>query len=241
LSTANQDITLWESFRKGDREAFATLFRQHYAVLFKFGSKFTTETELLEDCIQELFIELWQAKSQAPVHSVRAYLLKSLKYKLLKIFRKKGRIVQLQENTDGNFEWSHENFLIAEPPSISRASRETSAEGVVGATEAVGWTDEQVGIFWAALGRSRRGRQHGGGPRDGCDDDQQTEQLLPHEHFSLGASVDRGVRSSRRQRLPRGRVTGPAGSDSTPGARGVRFAVTPALRGPASHDGTFDR
>jgi len=129
LSTANQDITLWESFRKGDREAFATLFREHYAILFKFGSKFTTDTELLEDCIQELFIELWQAKSQTPVHSVRAYLLKSLKYKLLKVFRKKGRVIQLQENTDGNFEWSHENFIIAEQESIDKKRRVLGALG----------------------------------------------------------------------------------------------------------------
>ncbi len=88
MNTANQDITLWESFRKGDKEAFAALFREHYATLFRFGSKFSTDTELLEDAIQELFIELWQAKSRAPVLSVKAYLLKSLKYKLLKAFRK---------------------------------------------------------------------------------------------------------------------------------------------------------
>jgi RNA polymerase sigma-70 factor (ECF subfamily) len=73
---------LWESFRKGDKEAFASLFREHYATLYRFGNKFTTDTELLEDSIQELFIELWQAKSQAPVLSVKAYLLKRLFVKM---------------------------------------------------------------------------------------------------------------------------------------------------------------
>jgi len=129
LNTANQDITLWESFRKGDREAFATLFREHYELLFRYGSKFTTDAELLEDCIQELFIELWQAKSQAPVHSVRAYLLKSLKYKLLKVFRKKGKFLPLQENMDNNFEWSHENFLIAAQESQEKKQRVLGALG----------------------------------------------------------------------------------------------------------------
>lgn len=117
MNIANQDITLWESFRKGDRDAFATLFREHYDHLFRFGNKFTTDTELLEDCIQELFIELWQAKSRAPVFSIKAYLLKSLKYKLLKTFRKKGRTLPLHENGAGDFEWSHENFLIAQQES----------------------------------------------------------------------------------------------------------------------------
>ena len=103
---------LWESFRKGDKDAFAALFREYYGTLYRFGNKFTTDTELLEDCIQELFIELWQAKSQAPVLSVKAYLLKSLKYKLLKAFRKNGKILPIHDNGDMPFELSHETFLI---------------------------------------------------------------------------------------------------------------------------------
>ncbi len=114
MNTGDQDILLWESFRKGDKEAFAALFRQHYETLFRFGSQFTNDTELLEDNIQELFIELWRAKSETPVLSVKAYLLKALKYKLLKAFRQKGKILPLAENNDIAFEWSHETFLIAE-------------------------------------------------------------------------------------------------------------------------------
>jgi RNA polymerase sigma-70 factor (ECF subfamily) len=119
LSTANKDIRLWESFRKGDTSAFATLFREHYETLFRFGSKFTSDSELLEDSIQELFIELWQAKSEAPVLSVKAYLLKSLKYKLLKVFRKRGKLLPLTGD-DVLFEWSHETFLIAEQESAEK-------------------------------------------------------------------------------------------------------------------------
>ena len=117
MNTANTDIVLWESFRKGDREAFATLFKQHYETLYRYGNKFTGNAALLEDTIQELFIELWQAKSRTPVVSIRAYLLKSLKYKLLKDFRKKGRVVSLSAGPDIAFEWSHEHFLIAEQES----------------------------------------------------------------------------------------------------------------------------
>ena len=119
MNSANEDIRLWESFRKGDREAFAALFKEHYELLFRFGSKFTTDTRLLEDAIQELFIELWQAKSETPVLSVKAYLLKSLKYKLLRVFRKSGKLLPLGNN-DIAFEWSHENFLIAEQESAEK-------------------------------------------------------------------------------------------------------------------------
>jgi RNA polymerase sigma-70 factor (ECF subfamily) len=129
LTTANQDITLWESFRKGDKEAFAALFRGHYEILFRFGSKFTGDTELLEDCIQELFIELWQAKSRAPVLSVKAYLLKSLKYKLLKAFRKKEKTLSLADNGDIPFEWSHESVLILQQENAEKKQKVLDALG----------------------------------------------------------------------------------------------------------------
>jgi RNA polymerase sigma factor (sigma-70 family) len=119
LNTAEDDILLWESFRKGDREAFATLFRNHYVTLYRYGGKVTTDLQLLEDCIQELFIELWKTGSRTTVVSVRSYLLKSLKYKLLRSTRKK-RNTQLPMDRDLGFEWSHETFLIAEEESADR-------------------------------------------------------------------------------------------------------------------------
>lgn len=112
MNTAKEDILLWESFRKGDREAFATLFRNNYELLFRYGGKFTNNSSQLEDSIQELFVELWQSKSRNAVVSVRAYLLKSLKYKLLKTYRQ-SRITLSAGDNDGTFEFSHEHFLVA--------------------------------------------------------------------------------------------------------------------------------
>lgn len=117
MTTTDQDILLWETFRNGDREAFAVLFRKYYSALVFFGNKFISDSQLLEDAIQELFIELWQAKSKAPILSVKAYLLKSLKYKLLKLIKRNDAAEALDENSDLHFEWSHENFLIAEQES----------------------------------------------------------------------------------------------------------------------------
>ncbi len=105
---------LWESFRKGNKEAFAILFREHYGPMYLFGIKFIPDKQVLEDAIHELFIELWQSRSQTPVTSVKAYLLKSLKYKLLRIIRKNGQHEILDEKEHSFFEWSHENFIIAQ-------------------------------------------------------------------------------------------------------------------------------
>jgi RNA polymerase sigma-70 factor (ECF subfamily) len=76
------DIDLWRSFKEGDRDAFGELFRRHYTILVQYGAKLCPDRTVVEDCIQELFTELWQKKPAATVQSVKAYLLTSVKYKL---------------------------------------------------------------------------------------------------------------------------------------------------------------
>lgn len=112
MDHAKEDILLWEAFRNGDRDAFATLFRRYYDGLYRYGGKFIDNSSQLEDSIQELFVELWQSKSRAPVTSVRAYLLKSLKYKILKTYRRRRSFLPIGDD-QGVFEWSHEDQLIA--------------------------------------------------------------------------------------------------------------------------------
>lgn len=105
------DILLWKQYQQGDEGAFGLIFRRLYPLLFQFGSKITPNTALLEDCIQELFTELWQHRSQTDVQSVKAYLLKALKYKLLRALQKKMQTVDNAEKEYG-FELSHESLLI---------------------------------------------------------------------------------------------------------------------------------
>jgi RNA polymerase sigma factor (sigma-70 family) len=112
LDHATEDILLWESFRNGDRDAFADLFRRHYEALFRYGSKFINNGGQLEDCIQDLFVEVWQSNSRTSVTSVRAYLLKSLKYKILKLYRRRRDVLPISDD-HGIFEWSHEDYLIS--------------------------------------------------------------------------------------------------------------------------------
>ncbi len=122
-----QDIELWEAYKKGDSNAFSALFRNHYTPLFRFGNKFTQDHEILEDCIQELFLELWQNKAQTSVQSVKAYLFKSLKYKLYRAIGKKSGAVTLDISDEMSFELSYEAWLISDEESRERALQLTRA------------------------------------------------------------------------------------------------------------------
>lgn len=105
---APHDLQYWNAFTNGDREALGLLFKMYYPHLYKYGNKIVADTQVLEDCIQELFIELWQQKNPPPTLSVKAYLLKALKYKLLKTLHKKS----LQLHDSVAFEISYESFII---------------------------------------------------------------------------------------------------------------------------------
>ena len=123
-----QDIDCWQAFIEGNRDALGILFRRHYSDLFKYGSKICTDIEILEDCIQELFIELWQSKNAPPSISVKAYLLKAIKYKLLKALHKRSNI-RLQADMPENmlFEISHETFIIDKQEHAEKTARVINA------------------------------------------------------------------------------------------------------------------
>ncbi|MEO8174647.1 MAG: sigma-70 family RNA polymerase sigma factor, partial [Sediminibacterium sp.] len=92
-------------------EAFDNLFRRYYAMLIQYGSKICTDKNIVEDAIQDLFIELWQSKAGTQVQSVKAYFLKALKYKLLKQLKKQS-LQSVDDSTDSNFQLSHDHFII---------------------------------------------------------------------------------------------------------------------------------
>lgn len=121
------DIILWESYKQGDSASFGKLFRKYYQPLFQFGSKFSSEHELLEDCIQELFVELWQNKSQTKVQSVKAYLFKALKYKLFRAFQKKSGLALTNINEESGFELSYETLLISKQESEEKTAKVIAA------------------------------------------------------------------------------------------------------------------
>lgn len=76
--------SLWEKFKKGDVSAFETLYNSHIDELLRYGSRFTRDTTLIEDCIHDLFVRLYERRdSLNSPSSLKAYLLTSLRREIL--------------------------------------------------------------------------------------------------------------------------------------------------------------
>lgn len=79
------DARLWQQFRAGDKEAFAQLSRQHYRALYNYALKFSRDSDFISDCIQELYLELWERRSfLSETNFVKSYLFKALRNKIIK-------------------------------------------------------------------------------------------------------------------------------------------------------------
>lgn len=105
---------LWESFViRGDRTSFEALFNCCYKGLYQYGFKLIQDHQLIDDCIQDLFFELWTGRDHLPeVESVKGYLFRALRYKLLREARKEARLEVFNEGNHDQWEISHEAFLI---------------------------------------------------------------------------------------------------------------------------------
>lgn len=123
MSSPDSDIRLWNAAIKGDRNSFGELFRRHYGLLFQYGTKICRDKQALEDNIQDLFAEIWRKRPEQPVHSVQAYLLQALKFKLYKMYRDNKPTLDLDINDEGLFELGHDTIMISEKDNSERTRK----------------------------------------------------------------------------------------------------------------------
>jgi RNA polymerase sigma factor (sigma-70 family) len=89
---------LWVLFKTGNKPAFEKIIKAHYQTLFNYGMRFCKDNELIKDTLQDLFVTLWQNREGiGNTMSVKNYLLKSLRRKLLREVNKNKRTTYLSE------------------------------------------------------------------------------------------------------------------------------------------------
>ena len=85
----------WSSLKEGNAAALEELYKLYSNVLYNYGSKFTADKDLIKECIQELFVNIWTRRqfiSNPP--DVKNYLFKSFR---LSVFKKITSLQKYQE------------------------------------------------------------------------------------------------------------------------------------------------
>ena len=105
MHAADSHIIWWNAFKQGDWEAYTALYEEFYAPLNNYGAKFTEDTDLVQDAIHDLFVQLWTSRNNlgAPA-SVKNYLFKSLRTMLFRKMQSQSKLVNLDgAMSSGNF------------------------------------------------------------------------------------------------------------------------------------------
>ena len=108
IPTGQADNIILDRLRLNDQTALTRLMELHYQSLFRYGARLYPDEALIRDCIQEVFIAIWERRAKLPIiKSFRAYLIKALRNRIR---------LELRQNRLQNSEplWNDEHHFRAE-------------------------------------------------------------------------------------------------------------------------------
>ena len=110
-----------------DPQAYKAFYTDYFKKLFNYGRKFTIDISLVEDAIQEVFLDLWTNRQKLKhISSVNSYLFSSFRYILLKRLKTEQKMVS-SNTIDAEPEFSVDYTLINEETSKALHSQLSKA------------------------------------------------------------------------------------------------------------------
>lgn len=102
------DERLVQGLHENDQEAFNEIFHRFFDKLISIAYNHVRDKYLAEDVVQEIFIRLWERRSDIKIDSLSAYLGMSVKYNVLNAVQRQKRhaviIDRVMPSTSANFD-----------------------------------------------------------------------------------------------------------------------------------------
>jgi len=96
IQPEENEASVWKRFKQGEEDAFILIYQSNFSKLYNFGMQFGFDADTVKDQIQELFIYVRNNRLRlSDVRSVRFYLMKSLRRRLLRSKKGKFNLVSL--------------------------------------------------------------------------------------------------------------------------------------------------
>jgi len=93
------DRKLWDQFLSGDSNSFRLIYERSIQDLFAYGRSFCQDEEIVSDCIQDMFVEIYDTRSRlSSTDKILPYLLVVLKRTLFRKLR------EIQKGSHLNFD-----------------------------------------------------------------------------------------------------------------------------------------
>ncbi len=119
------DTSLWSDLKSGCEKSFSALFEKYYADLIRYGNSLFPFKEKVQDCVQDVFTDIWvyrQSLNDSVV--VKAYLLSSVRKRIARL-QERDHIFRQTTTMDSIkflFEFSIEHQLIADEATATKVA-----------------------------------------------------------------------------------------------------------------------
>lgn len=115
----------WNDFRNGDELAYIKIYEFSFDMLLHFGSQLCNNVELIEDTIQDIFIDLRIKRENLPEikYSLKYYLIRVFRNKLIRYIDREKWLLNLHKTSafdSFKFVKSSEQIMIANQDSDDR-------------------------------------------------------------------------------------------------------------------------
>jgi RNA polymerase sigma factor (sigma-70 family) len=111
-----KDQELWSQFLAGNDRAYTQIYKNYVDKLFSYGMRFSSDRELVKDCIQDVFVKIYSNRKRLNhTDNIKLYLYIALKHTLFNVFNKDKSFYQIDTiEPVFNVEYSVEDRIIAD-------------------------------------------------------------------------------------------------------------------------------
>ena len=108
------DSVVWKDLLRGDKNALAHIYTDHFDRLYNYGVRIVRDEVIVEDSIQDLFMELWNRREglNPDVKNIKQYLYTCLRRKILLKLQKQHENISLDEVASFHLELSHKSHYL---------------------------------------------------------------------------------------------------------------------------------
>lgn len=93
-----QEKEWWHLLKAGDKDVLSKIYSAFVGDMFGYGMSIVADREMIKDCIQEVFIDLWKYRSNlSNTDNIKLYLFKSLRNKIYNQTKKENKNKELGE------------------------------------------------------------------------------------------------------------------------------------------------
>ncbi|SDE83980.1 RNA polymerase sigma factor, sigma-70 family [Pricia antarctica] len=98
-SNCTNATELWAGVQSGNKKALSDLYEMYADALYEFGKSYSSDSCLIEDCIHDLFVELYMRRKRLPVaRNVKNYLFTILRRKITELSKSRPLVISPEDD-----------------------------------------------------------------------------------------------------------------------------------------------